>query len=257
MKISFIGAGNVATQFALEFSKHTSMSIEEVYSQNIENAHILVKKIKQGKAINSLNLYNSNANIIIISIKDDALENVISLLKVNENAIVVHTSGSQPLEILGVLTQNIGVFYPLQTFSKEKQIDFSLLNICIEGKTSAIQNILSSLAEILKAKISFIDSNQRKYLHIAAVFSCNFANHLWALSDEYLREKHISFDLLKPLLEETLEKALLISPKKAQTGPAKRNDTKIIDKHIKLLEENPNMQKIYQTITESIINLNK
>ncbi len=252
-KISFIGAGNVATQLALQFSKSKTIKIEEIYSQKIENAIQLVSKIGQGKAMDSLDLSDSLATFIVIAVKDDALKSVISNLKINPKTIVFHTSGSQPLEILEELTQNIGVFYPLQTFSKEKEIDFSSLNICIEAKDIKIKKNLSELCKIIKAKEVFIDSNQRKYLHIAAVFSCNFVNHLWALSDEYLSDKNLSFDLLKPLLEETLEKAFLISPKNAQTGPAKRNDTEIINKHLNLLNENPNLHRIYQMLTESIL----
>lgn len=253
LKITFIGAGNVATHLALAFSKNKNILIEKIYSQNIENAMSLVQKIKQGEATNSLDFEKSEANIFIIAIKDDAFEDIFKKLKVKKETIILHTSGSHSLQILEGISENIGVFYPLQTFSKDKEIDFSSINICLEANNIKVLKIITDLNNELSANAVFLDSAQRKVLHISAVFSCNFVNHLWALSEKYLENHSIAFDLLAPLLKETLQKALSISPQKSQTGPAQRNDTKMIEKHLDLLNENQNMKNIYQILTESII----
>lgn len=255
LKISLIGAGNVATCMAMQFSKNQSILIKEIYSQKIENASSLTKKIAQGTPINTLDFEKSEADIIIVAIKDDAIKTIINQLKLKKDTIIVHTSGSQSLSILENKSNNIGVFYPLQTFSKEKTVDFKKVNICIESNNEFVEKNLLILSQALEANSYFISSNQRQTLHIAAVFSCNFVNHLWTLSQLYLEKNNINFELLTPLLNETLEKALSIAPKNAQTGPAQRNDFKIIEKHLALLKENENMQNIYQLLTQSIIEL--
>ena len=264
MNVIFIGAGNVAWHLATLFSKKEDLQITHIWSRTKENAEKLRQKIesdvtKTCHSLEDLDFSQTDTDLAILSIADNAFEAVLSKLVLPKNCILAHTSGSQHIEMLKKANQNtiekIGVFYPLQTFSKAKEVDFSQIPFCIESNNKNIEEELFELAKEFSQKVFKVSSKDRSILHVAAVFACNFSNYLWTISETILKEKNLPFDMLKPLLEETLQKALEINPSNAQTGPAVRNDKKVIEKHLKMIEEmnlNDNFSQIYKLMTESI-----
>ena len=252
MNISFIGSGNVAWHLSQELASR-GHSILEIYSRRIENAQILAQEHLNAMPTDSLNFSESNAKLLILCVADDALEAVIASLQISDEVILAHTSGSKPISVFQEIKNPSGVFYPLQTFSKTKKIDFSGIPFCIEGNDQNTTKKLFSLASQLSDQVQLISSEQRKSIHIAAVFACNFSNHLLALADELLQKESIPFDILKPLIRETLDKALEFPPHTIQTGPARRKDHKVIEQHLKKLEKKANFQEIYKIMTQSII----
>ena len=196
----------------------------------------------------------AEADLYIIAVSDDAIASVSSQLPF-ENRLVVHTSGSAPLTSLNDKNRK-GVFYPLQTFTKGKAIDFKTIPFCLETQFEDDYALLEKVAEFYFRQYTSIDSHQRKALHVAAVFVNNFTNYLYQLGNEICQENHVSFDILKPLILETAEKLLTLSPKDAQTGPAKRNDISTIEAHESFLS-NENQSTIYKILTQSIQNHGK
>jgi predicted short-subunit dehydrogenase-like oxidoreductase (DUF2520 family) len=249
-----IGAGNVAWHLAIALEKE-GHRITEVYSKHIANAKLLAEQLYEAKATQKLDFMASNADIALVAITDDALETVANNLLLPTSMLLAHTSGTQAMEVLQVASKNIGVFYPLQTFTKTKQINFQKIPICIESKQAESLEILGELATSLSKEVYVLDSQQRQALHIAAVVACNFSNHLYTIAKEILDDKEMDFEMLFPLLEETLQKAMKMNPKDAQTGPAKRKDTKTIEKHLHYLEKYPAYHNIYKAITNSILEI--
>ncbi|HWS01630.1 MAG TPA: DUF2520 domain-containing protein, partial [Prolixibacteraceae bacterium] len=169
--------------------------------------------------------------------------------------LVVHTSGSISMDILSAVSENYGVFYPLQTLSKQKEVDFRTIPICIEANSAENLEKLTILANILSDQVYPVDSVRRRQLHLAAVFVCNFVNHFYAIGEKLLQEQQIDFNLLRPLILETAQKAMQFSPPDVQTGPAARGNRQIQEQHLKLLEHHPDWQQLYQLISNNIINL--
>lgn len=266
MKISFIGAGNVAWHLAQQFEKKGHI-IEFVYSRNENNAESLCKKLYDTKAKSDLNFEESQTEIFILAISDDSLEEVISQIVLPDKAIITHTSGSKSIKVFDKLNEvnlgksiGTGIFYPLQTFSKEKKIhNFQEIPFCIEGSNEITEKKLLWLAEEISQNVQIVHSAQRKILHISAVFACNFTNHLLALSKEILEKEKLDFALLKPLIQETIQKALTSDPKSVQTGPAKRKDWTVMGEHIIYLHENEylnhHFSEIYEAMTRSILGI--
>jgi len=158
------------------------------------------------------------------------------------------------MNILKKLSGNFGVFYPLQTFSKQKKIKFRNIPFCIEANNKKNENILKNIADKISDKVFIINSEQREYIHIAAVFSCNFTNYFYSVSEKLLKKNNIDFNILLPLIQETTQKIKKFKPSEVQTGPAARNDIKIIKKHLEKLKKNPEQQKLYNLISKNIIN---
>ena len=179
--ISFIGAGNVAWHLTEAF-QNAGFQLGEIYSRKIENANLLCKKLGslgKIKAQNHLNFTDSQSEIFILSIADSAYENVLKQIQLPDKAILLHTSGSLPLESLQKVSSNIAVFYPLQTFSKAKKVNFQQIPFCLEANSDFVGETVHNLAKCLSSKIYFLNSKERAVLHVAAVFACNFGNHLW------------------------------------------------------------------------------
>ena len=250
ISISIIGAGNLATQLGLALYKEGYL-IFQVYSRSQKNASVLSKNIK-AEAITDLKKLSTDSTIYIIAIKDDAIESVAKQLKLKDK-IVVHTSGSLSIEVLKKSSKNYGVFYPLQTFSKEKQSNFKTIPICIEANNSNTSTTLEYFAKSISGNVKKVNSEQRKKIHLAAVFACNFSNHMYAIAERLLAKDKLSLDLLKPLIEETANKIKENKPSKVQTGPAARNDKKTMAAHLKLLSKEKDLQKIYELISKSIV----
>ena len=251
-KISIIGAGNVAWHLsrALEDAGH---SIEEVYSRDIVNAKKLAAQLYDASAYNELDFSDSDSQIFFVCVSVDAIEEVLGKLCIPDHAIIAHTSGTQPIDVFDLLFIKKGVFYPLQTFSKNRKVYFEEISICIESDSKETEKVLSTVAKSLSKYTYYYNSEQRKVLHIAAVFACNFTNHLLAVSKEILEKEAIDFEILNSLISETINKALEHDPREMQTGPAKRKDVKVLQEHMKYLQDEPEKKQLYKILSESIL----
>jgi predicted short-subunit dehydrogenase-like oxidoreductase (DUF2520 family) len=252
MNIVLVGSGNVATQLGRAF-KMAGQDIVQVWSRNIDHARELADTLAS-EAISDLFDVDRNADLYIISVKDEAIKQLAQELKVGDK-LIVHTSGSTGIDVLEGASSKIGVFYPLQTFSKVKSIDFRQIPIAIEGNNPEVASTIHAIADRLSEKVIELSSEQRKALHVAAVFACNFTNHLYALSQELLTGQQLDFDLLRPLITETASKVQLNDPITMQTGPAVRDDQSTMNAHLDLLAGKPELKELYQKLSQSIVNL--
>lgn len=250
MRITLIGSGNVATHLGAAF-KNAGHHITQVYSRNAHNAALLAYHIG-AKATDDLNNLDPNTDIFIISVSDDAIAGIAQELS-KHNKLIVHTSGATDLYNILAFTDNAGVFYPLQTFSKTKEVDFLTVPVCIEGANETITQTLKELAQSISNNVVEIDSTQRKTLHLAAVFACNFPNYLYHIAQELLADKQMDFNLLRPLILETAEKVQNNLPANVQTGPAIRNDQKTMEAHWALLDYEPEWATLYKMLSQGII----
>lgn len=238
-KVAIIGFGNVGYHLAVAISKNHEVA---VYGRTPEDE--LIKDLGD--------LDPEAFDYIIIAVSDGAVKEVADSLNTSD-AIVLHTSGSRPLSDLSK-HERAGVMYPLQTFAKEKKIDFRSFPIFIEADDE-IDKQLFAFVRSFSNDVRFLGSSNRKKLHLAAVFACNFTNHLYHISDEILRDMELSFADFKHLASETLENAVQLTPQKAQTGPAKRNDQATLTAHLEMIK-NEQWKEIYQLISEDIRNSN-
>jgi predicted short-subunit dehydrogenase-like oxidoreductase (DUF2520 family) len=248
-KIVFIGAGNIATRLATEFYNKGN-EILYIYSKNINSAKIMANEVKS-KYTDDLRSIPSNVDLYFLVIPDQFVEEHINNINVG-NGIVIHCSGSLNIDIFKGKVKNYGVFYPLQTFSKSRLISFSHVPVCIESHDPLILELLNELGNQISGDVRQIDTDARLILHLAAVFVCNFVNHMYSVADDILETNHLPIEILYPLMEETLKKARLSKPQNAQTGPAKRQDKNIINKHLELLSYSQDFYDLYKTITNSI-----
>jgi len=246
-RIVIIGSGNVATHLARALSKVAR--VEAISSRRLENARALASQIPGCRASDCLADLPADAGFYIIAVADDQVANVAAALP-DVTGIVAHTSGSVPIEALARHRRR-GVFYPLQTFSKNARIDMSQVPFLIEASDTPTANALKSLASGLSRTVVDADSTLRSHIHVAAVFACNFTNFIWSCADELLKKDNLGLDIMRPLLHATLEKALDIGPEAAQTGPARRGDMHVMEKHVASLP--PSLAQLYQTLTDHII----
>jgi predicted short-subunit dehydrogenase-like oxidoreductase (DUF2520 family) len=227
ISVVIIGNGNIATHLKSAFLRVDRIRVTQINSRKLENI--------------------PESDITILAVSDDAISDV--SLKIT-NSFVVHTSGSSSIKDLKNKS-NKGVFYMLQTFSKDKEIDFSKIPFCLEAENKEDYLLLETLAKAIGVKVYNINSEQRKAIHVAAVFVNNFTNHLYKIGNDICEENKVPFEILQPLIDETSQKIKTLSPEKAQTGPAIRNDKKTIKNHLELL--NIEQQKIYKILTKSIV----
>jgi predicted short-subunit dehydrogenase-like oxidoreductase (DUF2520 family) len=249
MKIVCIGSGNVATHLAIAL-KAMGAELVQVWSQDSRNAEILAALIK-AKTVLSWEELDLSADFYIIAVKDDAIPEIAKQLK-EVKGTVVHTSGATAMTALSGTGSGYGVLYPLQTFSKSKSVDLSNVPFCIEADRPETLEKISAIAHLLSSQVAEVSSEQRKILHIAAVFACNFTNHLYHLSSSLLEQHQLKFDLLKPLITETAQKIQHAQPFEVQTGPAIRDDQETMRKHLELLGGSPELQQLYETLSNSI-----
>ncbi|MCW3789025.1 Rossmann-like and DUF2520 domain-containing protein [Plebeiibacterium sediminum] len=247
--IVLIGAGNLATQFGYSLAKK-GFNIRQVYSFTIKNAEILAEKLNAYYTDN-LDEIQLDADLYIIAVKDAFLAETIEKLPVVKG-IVTHTAGSHHLDML-LKFDNYGIIYPFQTFSKDKEVDFNTIPILVEANNKQTENDLLEFGHKVSQTVMTCDSDQRKQIHLAAVFACNFTNHMYAIADEILKKHDISFDVIKPLILETASKIDVLSPLEAQTGPAIRGDQNIIDNHLKMLSDESELASIYKTLSKRIM----
>ncbi len=249
MKIFIIGSGNVATHIALRL-KSAGACIAGIYSKTLENAKTLADKINVPYTNDKTQI--PNADLYICSVKDDYIADTLTGASINKNAILVHTAGSVDMDVLAPFSDNIGVIYPMQTFSKAKMVNWDKIPLYIEANTDTNISKLMLFAKTLSPNVHIATSEQRKTLHLAAVFTCNFTNELYAIAYRLLKENGLDFESMFPLMEETLEKAKQMPPVQAQTGPAARNDKKIMQMHSNMLSGTD--KEIYKALSKAIIN---
>jgi predicted short-subunit dehydrogenase-like oxidoreductase (DUF2520 family) len=252
MRITIIGSGNVATHLAAAF-KNAGHQIVQVYSRTLQNAALLAYHVK-AEAIDDLDQINPETDIFIIAVKDDIIGPLVEQLAGYEK-LMVHTSGATDLYTLLAFSDNVGVFYPLQTFSKIKEIDFRNVPLCIEAADDSITRNLEQLAQTISNKVYRVDSEHRKILHLTAVFACNFSNYLYGVAQQILTTHQLDFDLLRPLILETAQKVQERLPADVQTGPAVRRDEITMNNHLELLKDRPGLQQIYTLLSQGIIKL--
>ena len=245
IRITIIGSGNVAQHLIKAFTKSELVEIVQVYARKKEALSSLIEFDKITSDFEEL----QESDLYIIAVSDKAIADVSKQLPF-QNRIVVHTSGAASLDVLDTKNRK-GVFYPLQTFSKNKEIDFSIIPLCLEAENTFDFRVLETVAKSISNAVFAINSDQRKALHVAAVFVNNFTNHLYHIGQEICEEHQVPFEILRPLIQETAEKINTLNPGDAQTGPAKRNDLVTIDAHLAYLT-NQNQKNIYKLITQSI-----
>ena len=250
MKIVFIGSGNLATQLGLALNE-AGQQIVQVFSKTAEHAGELAAKLGCAYTTN-IDEISENADIYIISVKDDAIATLAEKVgRKAQNAIILHTAGSIAMEVLQPYAQHYGVLYPMQTFSKNKPVDFKPIPCFIEASDDATLSAIRTLAESVSQNVVPATSAQRKKLHLAAVLACNFTNHCYRLAEKVLEEEQMDFKLFLPLIDETARKVATLSPKQAQTGPMMRWDTGVMQMQMDLLNDERTRQ-IYKLMAESI-----
>lgn len=250
MNIVFVGAGRLATNLAKAF-KASGHHIVAVYSRSMQSASALSAQVG-GLPTDNIDTLPLEADVYILSVKDSVLSAIIEQLRRGRaGQTFLHTAGSIPMSVFGSHT-HCGVFYPMQTFSMEKMVDFSRVHIFIEGSDASVRCLAQALAHSVSPHVHEFSSEERRYLHLAAVFACNFANHCFTLSSNILEAHGLSFDVMLPLIRETADKVETMHPRDAQTGPAIRHDENVMEAQKALLSDVPQMQQIYELMSKSI-----
>lgn len=275
MKIVLIGAGNLATHLgkALHAAGHDMV---QVFSRTMQSAETLASLL-DAEPLTDIAQVRDDADVYIFSVKDSALVQLVAQFcrhdadglgedgavnalrkakKGEHERVFLHTAGSMPMSVFEGMAQHYGVLYPMQTFSKQREVDFSIIPCFVEANDEFAQKQIEGLAREISGRVYQLSSEDRKYLHLSAVFACNFANHCYAISQELLEEHGIPFDVMLPLINETAAKVHEMMPKDAQTGPAVRYDENVIGKQSKLLENHPHFKKVYDSMSKSIHGLN-
>lgn len=249
--IVFVGAGNLATNLAKALYRK-GFPIVQVYSRTEESARLLATAV-EAAFTTRLEEISSDARLYIVSLKDAAFAELVPRIAAGKGgALMVHTAGSIPMSIWNGRAERYGVFYPMQTFSKQREVDFKEVPFFIEAGTPEDVALLKAVASTLSEKVYEATSEQRKSLHLAAVFVCNFTNHMYSLAAGLLEEYHLPFEVMLPLIDETARKVHELAPQQAQTGPAVRYDENVINNHLAMLGDHPGLQEIYQLISKSI-----
>lgn len=251
MNAVIIGSGNLATHLAIALHQK-GVKISQIYSRTASNAELLSQQLNCKYTIHTAEI-DKNADIYIYALKDSSFHSILKRFSAPK-AIHIHTSGSISMKDFYGYAENFGVFYPLQTFSKKKEIDFTNIPICIEANSDKIEKVLQNLASLLSNKTYILSSEERKKVHLAAVFACNFTNYMYDIAHDIVLSAGVEFDILKPLIAETAKKIETLSPREAQTGPAVRYDENTINKHLIMLDRNSHWQAIYLKLTKNIYN---
>lgn len=252
-KISILGAGNVAWHLApaLEDAGHTIM---EVYSRSIRAAQKLTDRLYTAEAVDDMDFSTSQANVFILAVKDTAIPTVVDEVILPENSILLHTSGTVSLDILNHSSaSHTGILYPLQSFSKGRKLDFNDVPFLIESEEEETLEVIRAIAKSLSPQVYHVNSKDRKVLHVAGVFASNFSNHMIRISEDIMRRQGLDFEMMKPLIIETIAKSLEIGAQAAQTGPAKREDYSTLEDHHNFLSYDEDIAEIYRLISQHII----
>lgn len=254
ISIVLVGAGNLATNLGKALCRKGVRPIQ-VYSRTEESAQTLADVIGASYTTRTDQI-RKDADLYIVALKDDALPALIPpLTEGRGDALWVHTAGSVPMQVWQGHAARYGVFYPMQTFSKRREVDFGNIPLFVESNSESDLALLKTLAAALTTQVHEADSEQRKSLHLAAVFTCNFTNHMYAVAEQLLQKYHLPFEAMLPLIDETARKVHELSPRLAQTGPAVRYDEQVMAGHLAMLADEPEWQQLYRQLSESIHHL--
>lgn len=250
-RIALVGAGNLATSLGVALVA-AGVKPVAVWSRTAESGKALGDRLLCPSFMNICDM--PDADIVIVSVSDNAISSVAAdVVGRYGNAIVAHTAGSVSVDVLRKAgAANYGVFYPMQTFSKQKIVDFSALTVFVEGCNDATVECLEQLARLLTPNVARATSEQRKCLHIAAVFACNFTNAAYCMAASLLEANGLSFDAMLPLVGEAAAKVRTIHPRDAQTGPACRGDMAVMDSHLAMLSGD--LKEVYSIMSNYIMN---
>lgn len=253
-RVVFIGCGNLSTHLSKALMNEGGCSIVQLYSRTVQSASTLSARLGDVPYTNEITeLFE--ADLYICALKDSVIEEVLEKADIIRGKRIVHTAGSVSAEMLSRFTDEYGVFYPLQSFSKNKEVDFKKIPFFIEASSQTFREDLVTLATHISDKSYLLDSEKRKQIHLAAVFVSNFVNHLYAVGEKMMVEAGVPFEALLPLIEEVTEKVHTMSPVLAQTGPAVRRDKNVLSMHEAMLEEHPDWLQLYKQLTQSIQNM--
>ena len=250
MKVISIGAGRLAWHLvqALSGAGH---EVVQVYSRTEESAAALAAKVGAQPVCRMDDV--GDADVYVVAVKDAVLADVVrQLCKGRAARVFLHTAGSMPMQVFDGQAAHYGVFYPMQTFSKERALDFSRIPIFLEGSDPVALGVARTLAESVSRQVVELSGEGRRRLHLAAVFACNFANHCYELASEVLQEQGLPFSVMQALVDETAAKVSELSPRQAQTGPAVRYDQNVMEAQLSLLADRPLAQQIYRLMSKSI-----
>ena len=249
MKITILGSGNVGTHLAKAFHD-AGHQIVQIWSREYDHAEALANQVF-AEPIDRLKLLYPTSDIYILAVADDVLFDLALDLKLRE-AVVLHTAGSVSMKVLAPISRKHGVIWSPQTFIRDVAMDYSRLPFCIEGSSDEVLRQIRELLTPVSQHIYDIDSQQRQWLHLAAVMTNNFGNAINALAQDMLEEHDIPFEILHPLIEMTAEKLKHGGLWQQQTGPARRQDQKTIDRHRSMLVEDEKVLRLYELMTEII-----
>ena len=253
LKIAILGAGNLAWNLApaLEDAGH---EITEVYARDLQKAKEITERIYTATPKDELDFSESSAELFILAIKDDALSEVADQVILPEGSVLVHTSGAIPMEVLAQSSASyVGVFYPLQSFTKGKKVDFEEVPFLLESEDEGSLQLLKKVAKSLSQLVYILRGKDRQAVHVAAVFASNFTNHMLRIAEDILHRQGLDPELLKPLIIESISKSLQLGARKAQTGPAIREDYETLETHHHFLAYNEQLAEIYRLISQDII----
>ncbi len=251
-RIILLGAGNLAWHLGPAL-KDAGYQILQVFSRTKDNASSLAERLDAQWTMDPGKL-QGGAGILLFCVSDRSISDLLGQVDLKQQPMLVHTAGSVPADVFKGISAEYGVLYPLMTFTKERPVDFRHIPICFEGSSAGSKAVLERMAGRLTNRVHPLDSQARKYLHLAGIMAANFTNHMYRLSKDYLQSKGLDFSLLKPLILETASKAVELDPAAVQTGPASRNDREVIQEHIELLKDHPGLQKLYTFVSDSITN---
>lgn len=248
--VVMIGAGRVATHLAQALRGRAGLRLVQVYSRTAEHARALAEGADGAAWTTSAEAVRTDAEVYVFSLSDDALADVAGRVPTNDG-LWLHTAGSVPMDVFRGRARRYGVLYPLQTFSRERSVDFCRVPCFVEGCTAEVTDEVRALAERLSDEVHVLPSADRAYLHLAAVFACNFTNHMYVLADEIVRAHGLDGSVLRPLIDETAAKIHRLTPREAQTGPALRNDRAVMERQAAMISD-PDVRRLYEAISRGI-----
>lgn len=250
-KAVLIGAGNVAASLAPALAAADGVRLAQIVSRDGKSAARLAEAAGGCEAATPDGIM-TDADIYIFAVSDTALSELATSLPPLSGALCLHTSGSIDASVLAPLSPRHGVLYPLQTFTRGVTLDMRRVPLFIEGSSAEVTGEIMQIAGSLSDSVHTADSAKRRRMHIAAVFGCNFVTHMLDISDNLLRRDGLDISVLSPLIAETIRKSMEIGPHEAQTGPARRGDKNVTDKHEAMLAKDENLREIYRLLSDSI-----
>ena len=254
LTVVMVGAGNVATHISKRLASQ-GFEILQVYSRTEESARLLADGLSTEWTTDP-DMLNQEADFYFLALKDSVLADFLDQSGLKDK-LLLHCSGSLNISILAPFSNNYGVIYPLQTFSKSRDVNLAEIPVFIESSDAVTEMEILRIAESISNCVRVATSGQRMQLHMAAVFACNFVNHMYAVAEGILEKSGFGFEYLETLIRETFEKALTLNPKEAQTGPAVRNDRNIVEKHLQSLEYDASLRLLYERISQHISTFHK